>query len=266
MSIFLFTNNANSKLAAPISTTATEMTVTAGTGALFPSPGAGQQFALTLVDAATGLNKEVVYCTERVGDTLTIVRAQEPVAGVQQAYAYALYDICAHLFTAGVQGAMQQSATFLGQYQVPFFNQYGAFPATSVLVGDTPTTQFSTSTSQTGVWFAFQISTATNLSNSIKLQIAYTGDVPGNQYCIQFGYQNVSGANLATPSYTETIDELPGPSAANIETYYQTVTAVIPASALTSEGWVNCTLVRLPGNANDTNTGNLRIINITLGQ
>jgi hypothetical protein len=266
MSIFLFTNNAVSKLAAPITNTATTMTVTAGTGSLFPNPGPSQQFALTLVDSATGLNKEVVYCTQRVGDTLTILRAQEPVAGGQTAYAYALYDICAHLFTAGVQGAMQQSATFLGQYQVPFFNAYGSFPASSVLVGDTPTTQFTTATNQTGVSFGFQVSTATNLSNPIKLQIAYTGDVMGNQYCVQFGYQNASGSNLSAPAYTTTIDELPGPTAANTEMYYQTVTAIIPAAALTSQGWFNCTFVRLPGNVNDTNTGNLRIINITLGQ
>jgi len=264
MSIFIAANNAVSQLAAPITNSATSLSVTSGTGALFPSPGPGQQFALTVTSASNPANTEIMYCTARSGDTLTVIRATEPVAGVQTAYAFALYDSAVHLFTAGTYGACQQTAEFLGQYEVPFFQGYGAM-ASAQVVGDTPVTQFSKNMIQSVFW-SFQISTATNLSTSIKMQIAYTGDTIGNNYCIQFQYQNATGANLHAPSYTTTTDIMPGPIAAGTETYYQTVTAIIPASALTSEGWVNCIISRLPANIGDTNTGNLQIINVTMGQ
>jgi hypothetical protein len=264
MSIFLASNNAVSELAAPITNTATSISLTAGTGALFPTLGAGQQFALTVTSASNPANIEIMYCTARSGDTLTVLRAQEPVAGVQTAYAFALYDSAINLFTAGTFGACQQTSEFLGQYEVPFFQGYGA-TASAQIVGDTPVTQFSKNMIQSVFW-SFQISTATNLANSIKMQIAYTGDAIGNNYCIQFKFQNMTGANLLSPSYTITTDIIPGPIAAGTESYYQTVTAIIPSSALTSEGWVNCILSRLPANVNDTNTGNLQIINVTMGQ
>jgi hypothetical protein len=150
------------------------------------------------------------------------------------------------------------------QYEVPFFQGYGAM-ASAQVIGDTPVTNFSKTISQSVFW-AFQISTATNLATPIKMQISYTGDTIGNNYCIQLQYQNVTMANLLAPSYTTTTDIMPGPVAAGTEEYYQTVTAIIPASALTSEGWVNCILSRLPANISDTNTGNLQIINVTMGQ
>lgn len=74
---FLFSDNAVTTLAAPIGTSATTLTVAAGTGVLFPNPGARQQFAITLNDALTGLAYEVCYVTAVSADTFTIVRAQE---------------------------------------------------------------------------------------------------------------------------------------------------------------------------------------------
>lgn len=265
MSIFLAANNAVSKLAAPITNSATSITLTAGTGALFPVIGPSQQFAITVASASNPANVEIMYCTARSGDTLTVLRAQEPVAGVQTAYSFALYDSVINLFTAGTYGACQQSATFLGQYEVPFFNGYGNSPANALIVGDTPVSNFY-KTLQQSVFWSFQISTATNLADAIKLQISYTGTAIGNTFCIQLGYQNVTGTDLLTPSYTNVIDEMPGPAAIGTETYYQTVTAIIPSSALTSEGWINCILTRLSLNINDTNTGSLQIINVTMGQ
>lgn len=74
----LLSNNAIGVLAAGISAGDTSVTVNSGQGALFPLPSAGpvqEYFYATLVDAA--LNYEIVACTARSTDTLTIVRAQD---------------------------------------------------------------------------------------------------------------------------------------------------------------------------------------------
>jgi hypothetical protein len=79
---FLFANNARTTLAAGIDDTDTVITVATGTGALFPSPGAGEQFAVTLVDAPTGTINEICYCTSRTTDALTVVRGREGTTAV----------------------------------------------------------------------------------------------------------------------------------------------------------------------------------------
>ena len=68
-------NNANATLAAGINSSATSITVTSGQGARFPTLSAGDYFYATLVD--TSNNLEIVKCTARSTDVLTIVRAQE---------------------------------------------------------------------------------------------------------------------------------------------------------------------------------------------
>jgi hypothetical protein len=107
MATFLFANDAASSLAAPISNSAVTCTLASGQGALFPNPSAGQQFALTFTDAATGLLTEIVYCTARSGDTCTIVRAQEGTV----AQSWLAGDLADELVTAGQMTAMLQAAT-----------------------------------------------------------------------------------------------------------------------------------------------------------
>ena len=77
MTTFIFANNASTTLSGAITNTTTSINVAAGGGALFPNPSAGQQFAITFTDAATGLLHEIAYCTTRSTDNFTIVRAQE---------------------------------------------------------------------------------------------------------------------------------------------------------------------------------------------
>lgn len=72
---FLFTNNATSTLASGITDSETSITVQSGHGARFPTPSGGDTFRLTLTDASN--NIEIVDCTARSGDVLTIVRNQE---------------------------------------------------------------------------------------------------------------------------------------------------------------------------------------------
>jgi hypothetical protein len=93
----LAANLAATTLASNISNVATTATVAAGTGTLFPSPSAAQYFAITFVDAATGLVREIAYCTARTGDVLTIVRGQEGTTAV----GWSAGDKVQNLFTAG---------------------------------------------------------------------------------------------------------------------------------------------------------------------
>jgi hypothetical protein len=68
-------NNAFATLASGITSSATSITVASGQGARFPSLGAGDYFYATLINTSNQL--EIVKCTARSGDVLTVERAQE---------------------------------------------------------------------------------------------------------------------------------------------------------------------------------------------
>jgi len=80
MSRPLFTNNAATNLAEPITPLSTVLQVTAGTGGYFPQPSIGDYFMLTLVQANNPSVSEIVECIGRSGDILTVVRGQEGTA------------------------------------------------------------------------------------------------------------------------------------------------------------------------------------------
>jgi len=80
MAKMLFANNAATTLASGITNVATSLTVATGTGALFPSPSAGSYFYLTLANTAGTV--EIVKCTARTTDTMTVTRAQDGTAAV----------------------------------------------------------------------------------------------------------------------------------------------------------------------------------------
>lgn len=104
--VFLFANDAETTLAASVGTGATALVLSPGSGAKFPNPSAGQQFSVTLTDAATGLLTEIVYCTARTADVLTVVRAQEGTI----AQSWTTGDNVANLLTAGQMSALTQFA------------------------------------------------------------------------------------------------------------------------------------------------------------
>ena len=70
-----FANNAFSTLAAGINASVTSLAVASGEGARFPALSSGQYFYATLIDSSNNL--EIIKCTARSSDTLTIVRNQE---------------------------------------------------------------------------------------------------------------------------------------------------------------------------------------------
>lgn len=75
----LFTNNAWGTLASELAVGGTSLALTTGQGARFPAPTGGDFFLATLI-GVTGTTEtawEVVRCTARSTDTLTITRAQE---------------------------------------------------------------------------------------------------------------------------------------------------------------------------------------------
>lgn len=113
--IFQFANLARSSLASGIDDTATILTVQVGAGHQFPAAGVGLQFALTLTDAATGLLKEVVYCTDRPGDgdTMTVIRGQEGYTPLN----WSPGDPIANLWTSGQATAMVQQGQQQSQSQ-----------------------------------------------------------------------------------------------------------------------------------------------------
>ncbi len=71
---YLFKNNAASTLAATCAISDLSLTVAAGQGSRFPAPGAGESFLVTIQQASS---IEVVECTSRAADVLTIQRAKE---------------------------------------------------------------------------------------------------------------------------------------------------------------------------------------------
>lgn len=70
-------NNASGLLALAISDSDTSLTLEAGHGSRFPALGAGDYFPITVVRASDSSQFEIMRCTARTLDTLTVERAQE---------------------------------------------------------------------------------------------------------------------------------------------------------------------------------------------
>ena len=132
--IFLAANNATSVLNAPISSGTTTLTVSPGTGALFPTPTGGNYFVLTVVDAASGLLREIMHVTAVTGDTFTVVRAQEGTT----ARAYALNDPVANLWTAGQLAALTQTNQLGTAAYLNASDQLGGVAAIQPFAGGNP--------------------------------------------------------------------------------------------------------------------------------
>jgi hypothetical protein len=74
------TNNAVTTIPSAVSSVQTSLTVTTGTGALFPILGGGDYFYATLSDVNN--NFEIVKVTARTDDVMTITRAQESTLAI----------------------------------------------------------------------------------------------------------------------------------------------------------------------------------------
>ena len=100
----LFANNASSKLATGINNSVTSLVVTTGEGAKFPVVTGGNTFMVTVQDS-TGAY-EIMSCTARTTDTLTVTRAQESTT----ARAFSAGATVANRFTAGTMTGYAQTS------------------------------------------------------------------------------------------------------------------------------------------------------------
>lgn len=73
----LFANNVVTTLALPISPSASSIVVKTGSGSLFPSPQTGEAFYITLVSLVSPTINEVMLCTGRANNTLTVQRGMD---------------------------------------------------------------------------------------------------------------------------------------------------------------------------------------------
>ena len=100
----LFANNAASELASAVTSGAVSLTLKTGDGAKFPTPAGGDFFLVTLYQKVgqDEVNHEIVKCTARAGDVLTVVRAQEGTT----ARAFSVDDPLELRLTAGSLGSL----------------------------------------------------------------------------------------------------------------------------------------------------------------
>ena len=110
MALLIFANNAQTSLANGISSTATTITVAPATGSLFPSPTSGQEFYATITDVATETITEIVLCTARSGDNLTVTRGVDNTT----AKTWSAGSLFAMLVTAGTQQRFLQHEEYYG--------------------------------------------------------------------------------------------------------------------------------------------------------
>lgn len=101
----LVANNAASRLAAFIGAADTSISLQAGTGSLFPMPTAGDWFPLTLIKPSG--ESEIVHCTGRDNDVLTVTRAREGTASKS----FSAGDRVELRLTAETLGSMLTAAT-----------------------------------------------------------------------------------------------------------------------------------------------------------
>lgn len=72
----LFANNATCRLGENVDANELSIQLETGKGALFPNPDPGQIFVLTIEDLVLGV-REIMYCTARDGDVVTVERGKE---------------------------------------------------------------------------------------------------------------------------------------------------------------------------------------------
>lgn len=72
----LFSNNASTTISGALTSLATTINLAAGDGVKFPSPTGGDYFRLFALNKSTG-NWELMTCTARVSDVLTVTRSTE---------------------------------------------------------------------------------------------------------------------------------------------------------------------------------------------
>ena len=261
---YLFSNNASTTLASPITASATTLTVYPGQGNLFPTPSSGQGFTLTLTDAATGLLTEIMLCTNRIGDSFTVTRSQEGTT----AKAWSAGDYVNNFITAGSADNWIQSSAFgslPGTYgtatQIPVVtvNSSGQITAISTVTttanycaggwnAATNTPTLVSGIGQNGVYYVVTTAGTTNLNGNNNWQIGDQALFANGSWIKVAGSQSEAFQNI-------TVSALTGYMYAN-GTNQVTASTTIPNSGLAhSTIVVNGTTLTL-GDTSDIITAN----------
>ena len=138
---FLFSNNAQTTLAESLTSTATNLTVASGKGALFPTPADGNLFAVTLTSATNPDEVEICHCSAVNSDTLTILRGQDGTT----AQTFSAGDLVSLFPTAGVTSLFAQ-AGYLGVYSSTVASMIGGYPLNAIVASSTDPGTFWVST------------------------------------------------------------------------------------------------------------------------
>lgn len=102
--IELYANNAYSTLGSPVSSSG-QTTITVTNGAVFPSPTGNQFFRITVtLVSAPNTVIEIMYCTSRTGNNLTVMRGQEGTT----ATTWVTGSLCANEATKGTYNQFMQ--------------------------------------------------------------------------------------------------------------------------------------------------------------
>ena len=197
MTQFVIANNVNTQLAAAASSGATTLTLASSTN--LPTLSAGQIMPLTLNDAATGQNYEIVYVTAISGVTLTVTRAQEGTGALNWSigdYAYCAPTAGTVAMTSGnpndtFQVAASTALTHApqtGQVQRSAFNYAGLAGGTANAL----TATLSPAPASYTDYLNVTVRIAATNTGSASLNVNGLGVVP----IIGLGHQTLQGGEL----------------------------------------------------------------------
>ena len=117
--MLLFANNATTEVAGPVSETDTQINVVNGGGVLFPNPGPGDYFVVTLYKNDASQVHEIIHVYIRNGDTMTVVRGRENT--LPQPWNSG--DTFSALITAGMLGLFDQGGVSFGPENLVYVGQ-----------------------------------------------------------------------------------------------------------------------------------------------
>jgi hypothetical protein len=138
----LFTNNASSTLAVDV--LASDTLISLLDGSKFPSPSGSDYFLLTITQPSNETFWEIVKCTSRSGNNLTVVRGFDQTTAMDWSAGHkAEMRITSHTFAAiksdSMQGPNIQSPTISGGYTEAVYGISGSAPALSPADGSIQT-------------------------------------------------------------------------------------------------------------------------------
>jgi hypothetical protein len=192
----LFSNNAVSLLAAPITPASTSLTVLAGHGAMYPQPGPGDYFLITLENQAATV-REIIRVIGRSGDSLTFTlgdRGQEGTAALSWSASSGNDTLVDHRVTAET---MRQAMLLPTSSGSSWINGATTGPVAILTTANGAISTAVYSSSNRG--FKFLVSMAdplTGNAQSFELLGNITGNLSTNSETVDFTRSNRVGFNF----------------------------------------------------------------------